>query len=73
MAYINELKIISELNEKENSKKEEKDKKIKDLEGGVMFYLGSLYKNMGNLPKAEEFYVKSLKIRQNLFGDASGP
>jgi len=42
MAYINELKIISELNEKENSKNEEnekesskneeKDKKIKDLD-----------------------------------------
>ena len=24
---------------------------------------------MGNLPKAEEFYLKSLKIRQNLFGE----
>ena len=24
---------------------------------------------MGNLPKAEEYYLKSLKIRQNLFGE----
>ena len=24
---------------------------------------------MGNLQKAEEFYLKSLKIRQNLFGE----
>ena len=31
--------------------------------------LGSLYDNMGNLPKAEEFYLKSLKIYQNLFGE----
>ena len=31
--------------------------------------LGALYYNMGNLPKAEEYYIKSLKIRQNLFGE----
>ena len=31
--------------------------------------LGNLYKNMGNLPKTEEFYLKSLKIRLNLFGE----
>ena len=30
--------------------------------------LGTLCKNLGNLKKAEEFYLKSLKIRQNSSG-----
>ena len=31
--------------------------------------LGSLYYNIKNLPKAEEFYLNSLQIRQKLFGE----
>jgi len=31
--------------------------------------LGYLYVNMGNLPKAEVFYLKSLKTRLDLFGE----
>ena len=37
--------------------------------GTSYFNLGSLCENMGNLPKAEEFYLKSLKIYENLFGE----
>jgi len=35
----------------------------------AMNHLGALYRNMGNLSKAEEFHLKSLKIRLNLFGE----
>ena len=31
--------------------------------------LGMLYENNGNLSKPEEFYLKSLKIYENLFGE----
>ena len=46
-----------------------KKKKIKNLEGNVWCNLGLLYDNMGNLQKAEEFYLKSFKIYENLFGE----
>ena len=49
------------------AKKEDEEKKIKKLEGYVWSKLGSLHYNLGNLPKTEEFYKKSLKIRQSLF------
>ena len=39
------------------------------MKGDVWHNLGFLYDNVGNLPKAEDFHLKSLKIRQNLFGE----
>jgi len=30
---------------------------------------GCLYQDLGNLQKAEEFYLKSLQIRKNVFGE----
>ena len=34
-----------------------------------MSNLGDLKKEMGNLLKAEQFYLKSLRVYQNLFGE----
>ena len=38
-------------------------------EGIIFDCFGNLYVNMGNLMKAEEFFLKSLKIRQIAFGE----
>jgi len=64
LAKIHEFELQPE---QENWK--ETNNKIKELEGSVLNSLGNLYKNHGNFPKAEEFYLKSLKIRLNIFGE----
>jgi len=46
-----------------------KNNRIQNAEGDVLNSLGVLCQNMGNLPKAEEFFLKALKIRLNLFGE----
>jgi len=52
-----------------SNKDEEIKRKINSLEADVFGSFGNLYKNMSNFNKAEDFYLKCLKIRQNLFGE----
>ena len=48
-----------------------KDKnKLKELKGNVFNSFAIVYMNVGNLLKAEEYYLKSLKIKQNPFWEA---
>ena len=49
--------------------KESETEILKQYESWVIANLAIVYKNMGNLQKAEEFYMKSLTIRQKLFGE----
>ena len=42
--------------------------KIDHLEADVFNTLACLFDDKGDLPKAEEYYLKSLKILQNIFG-----
>lgn len=43
--------------------------KISELEGDILNNFAKLYENMGDLPKAEEYYKKSLKVYQCIFGN----
>jgi len=53
---------------KDGEKKRNNDQ-IKQLEAQVFNCLGTLYDDMGNLNKAEDFFLKSFKIYEDLFGD----
>ena len=55
-------KLADFKNEQHISNDEKKKKKIKGIEADILGHLGSLYENMGNLPKADKFYLSSLKI-----------
>ena len=42
---------------------------IKEIEADLLGNFGQLYENMGNLSKAEDFYLRSLEIKQKIFGE----
>jgi len=69
--YILELSRLEEEAKKEGKKKDKilENKDNQEFEGDVLQSLGILYRIVENFEKAEEFYLKSLKIRQNLFGE----
>ena len=67
--YLTKARNIMENEQKNEEKNEKNSKKIMEMEAETFGNFGSLYENMGNLKKAEEFHLKSLTIRQSLHGE----
>ena len=66
--YFTKARKIMETEQKD-SENNSKTSKIMEMEAETLANFGSLYENMGNLKKAEEFHLKSLTIRQSLYGE----
>lgn len=67
--YFTKARKIMETEQKNDEKSEKNSNKIMEMEAETLGNFGSLYENMGNLKKAEEFHLKSLTIRQSLYGE----